>query len=288
MSKTLNFIKDVGKGILDHDYPGLASEMAYNLILSLFPFAIFAVSIFGLFGTPNNINQIINLLNAVAPTETLHLIRDVLNEIFRSSSTGLLSIIALIGALWTSSRAILSIAKGMNRAYEVPETRSFIKLNGLALLTVIMFAIVLLISVNLTIFGTTILEFLSRFLPISNDVSTTVLLVRWPITLFSLFTITLIIYYFLPNVHFYKKKLLLSSVFGSLFFSIFWLFGSWLFSLYVENFARYNAVYGTLGAFIVLLIWLYYTSLIMLIGGEISSELYKVFSPKIVEVKNKP
>ncbi|EKE04736.1 MAG: hypothetical protein ACD_20C00014G0005 [uncultured bacterium] len=283
-NKIFNSIKDMIKTILDNDFPGLATEMAYNFALSLFPFAIFAISVLGFLGTPNNINQIINLLSAVAPTDTLNLIRDILNEVLRTK-TGLLSIVGLIGALWAASRAIRVTTKAMNRAYEVTETRSFIKLNVLAILTVIMFAVVLFIAANLIIFGTVILEFVSRFIPIPTDVAIVVLLIRWPVTFLALFSITLIIYYFLPNVHVNKKALLLSSVYGALFFGVFWLFGSWLFSLYVENFASYNAIYGTLGAFIILLVWFYYTSLIILIGGEISSKIYRHIRPKVVEVK---
>jgi membrane protein len=285
MKKTFNIIKDIIKDAIDSDYPGLASEMAYNFILSLFPFAMFAFALFSLLGTPNVINQIIDLLSVVAPTESLNMIRDVLTEILQTSSAGILGILALFGALWASSRAVLSVIKGMNRAYEVEETRSFWKINSLAILIVLLLVFVIFIAVNLIIFGSTILDFLNRFLPIPTDVSTRILIIRWPVTFLALFLMILINYYFLPNVRTNKKILFTSSSFGSLFFSISWLLGSWLFSLYVENFARYNAIYGTLGAFIILLIWFYYSSLIMLLGGGISSRIYKLTRPKVVEVK---
>lgn len=287
MNKIFNNIKGVIKTVLDNDFPGLATEMAYNFALALFPFAIFVISILGFLGTPTNVNQIINLLSAVAPTDTLNLIRDILDEVIKTR-TGLLSILGLLGALWAASRAIRVTTKAMNRAYEVSETRSLVRLNILAILTVIMFAAVLFIAVNLIIFGTVILEFISRFIPIPTDVAIVVLLIRWPVTFLALFAIILIIYYFLPNVSVNKKTLLVSSTYGALFFGIFWLFGSWLFSLYVQNFAQFNAVYGTLGAFIILLVWFYYTSLIMLIGGEISSKIYRLFRPKVIELRYKP
>lgn len=286
MKRFFKVIKNLITSTINNDYPGLASEMAYNFIMSMFPFAIFAVAVFGLLGDPTVIDQIINLLRAFAPTDTLNLIKDVLDQIFDTASTGILSILGLFGSLWAASRGIISIVKGINRAYEVQETRSFFKINAIAILTVIILALVLFFSVNLTIFGAIILKFISKFLPVSNDISTVVLFVRWPVTFLGLFVMILIIYYFLPNIKAHKTKLLISSIYGSLFFSIFWLIGSWLFSLYVENFARYNAIYGTLGAFVILLVWLYYSSLIILLGGEISSEVYKTLNPKTIKVKS--
>jgi len=90
-----------------------------------------------------------------------------------------------------------------------------------------------------------------------------------------LFIIGFILYYFIPNISTGIKNRILSSIPGTLFFTVVWLAMSRLFGLYVENFAGYNKVYGTFGAVIILLLWLYYTSFIVLIGGEINSEIYR-------------
>jgi membrane protein len=272
MNKPARIFRNVIRSALKNDYSGLASEMAYNFILSLFPFIIFAVALFGLLGTENAVSQIIAILSAIAPSETLEMLRSFLNDVVNVPGSELLSILGLVGALWASSRSILCTMKAVNLAYGIPETRSYLKINVIALLTVIILAFVLLLDINLNVFGTLLYESLIKKL---MNIHLNVLWLRWPVTFFVFFGMTLVLYFFLPNIPVKRKSLLYSSACGALFFSVFWFFGSGLFSIYIENFGRYNVFYGTLGAFIILLVWLYYLSLILLIGGGLSSEIYK-------------
>ena len=276
MNKGVKITQNIIRDTITNDYSGLASEMAYNFILSLFPFAIFVVALFGMFGSKNAIDQIIYPFHTIIPANNLNLIIEVLKEVINSSSNGVLSIAGLLGSLWAASGIIQDIIKGMNRAYKVSETRPIWITTPLSVFIVVLLALILLISTNLTVFGTTILNFLSNYIYISSKVFNTLLQVRWPITFLALFMMIFTIYYFLPNIQKHKRKLFISSIFGSLFFCIAWLFASWAFGLYIENFAHYNTVYGALGAVITLLVWLYYTSFIILIGGEINSEIYKL------------
>ena len=95
----------------------------------------------------------------------------------------------------------------------------------------------------------------------------------------------LICYYILPHLRgndSFKRK---SALPGTLFFCIFWLIGSWGFSIYVNNLGTYNLVYGTIGAFAVLMVWLYYTSVLLLIGGDLNSQVYNKMKRKAVEIQ---
>ena len=113
----------------------------------------------------------------------------------------------------------------------------------------------------------------------------TILILRWPIAFILLFILAMINYYVLPARDFSLKRK--SIVPGALFFCIFWLLGSWLFSLYVNELGTYNKVYGTIGTFAILMVWLYYTSIIMLIGGEINNQtLDKLTSKKDTDYPN--
>ena len=94
-----------------------------------------------------------------------------------------------------------------------------------------------------------------------------------------------LIYYILPDLRGNEKFKRTSALPGTFFFCSFWLLGSWGFSLYVNNLKTYNMVYGTIGAFAVLMVWLYYTSILILIGGEINSQVYNRLSAKAEEIK---
>ncbi len=133
---------------------------------------------------------------------------------------------------------------------------------------VFVYAIFLFLGINTIVFGQTILNLVStyiRFIPI--ETSQLILFLRWPTTFLLIFIIASVSYYILPAT---KKKI--TKVFpGALFFTVFWMAGSMLFSVYINNFASYNKVYGSLAAFAILMIWLYFTSIIILIGGEINN-----------------
>jgi membrane protein len=92
-------------------------------------------------------------------------------------------------------------------------------------------------------------------------------------------------YYILPDLRGNEKYKRKSALPGTIFFTTFWLVGSWGFSIYVNNLSTYNLVYGTIGAFFILMIWLYYTSILLLIGGEINSQVYNKLSLKANEIR---
>ena len=102
-----------------------------------------------------------------------------------------------------------------------------------------------------------------------------ILVTRWPVSFIALYIMTFINYYFLPCITKHNKYRRRSILAGTLFFSVFWLLGSWLFSVYLDNLNTYNKVYGTIGAVAILMVWLYYTSIVLLIGGEMNSQVYK-------------
>jgi membrane protein len=108
---------------------------------------------------------------------------------------------------------------------------------------------------------------------------------RWLIAFAALFLMAFLSYYILPDLKGNEKFKRKSAIPGSFFFVIFWLVASWGFSIYVNNLRTYNMVYGTIGAFAVLMIWLYYTSILILIGGELNSQTYNRLSEKADEIQ---
>lgn len=275
----LNYFQNIIKSTIKDDCFVMAASMAFNLILTLFPFLIAVTAIFGIIGTEQTIDQIMLSIKTIAPSEALYVVENVLRETLNSSSKGILTISFIIGIVFASN-AINVLMKLLNKAYGVPETRSIWKIRALTLWVIILFVLAVFVITNLIIMGKVILVFLDDHIGLPEAIINTINLVRWPVTFLMLFIIGFIIYYFIPNISACFKNHLLSTLPGTLFFTLAWLAMSRLFGLYVENFAQFNKVYGTFGAVVILLLWLYYTSLVILIGGEVNSEVYRNIKTK--------
>ena len=140
------------------------------------------------------------------------------------------------------------------------------------------------VAMQVTVYNImTALHFVNHF-GMSKGIAITILTLRWPVAFLALYLMAFLSYYILPDLRgneSFKRK---SALPGTLFFTTFWLVGSWGFSIYVNNLSTYNLVYGTIGAFFILMVWLYYTSILLLIGGEINSQVYNQLEHKSREL----
>ena len=274
MRRTVKYPKHIIKAIIDNDFSGMAAEMGFMLMLGIFPAMLFLMAIFGWMGNKSFMNPVLLFLSNVMPEDSMNLIRTVLNEVMIFSKGGLIAAVGLIITLFLTSNAVAVILKGLNRAYQVEETRSFVYTRILSIIMVFVNTFMLFLSINLIVFGKVIITFLVNYVGISHTFAIILLTLRWPVAFIALYFMALINYYILPDVKGDEKLKRKSVLPGTLFFCIFWLVGSWGFSIYVNNLQTYNRVYGTIGAFAMLMVWLYYTSILLLIGGEINSQVY--------------
>lgn len=269
------YLKNLITKIIEADFSGMASEMAFIFILGIFPFLLFLMSLFAWLGKKSLIKPILEFLAAVIPYDIIHLINTVLNEAMIFNKGGLIAIVGLFITVALASNAVAVIMKGLNRAYQIDETRSFCYTRMLSVLMVFANAFVLFITVNLIVFGKVILNFALNYTSLADFYINLIMITRWPVSFLALYIMAFINYYILPCVQGHEKIKRKSALKGTLFFCFFWLLGSWSFSLYLNNLNTYNKVYGTIGAFAIMMVWLYYTSLIILIGGEINSQDYE-------------
>ena len=269
MKKIKNFVLK----IFEYDFLGMSAEMGYWMMLGMFPLLFFIVSVFGFLGKKSLMEPFFSFISHILPPDAYSLVQTVLNEVLIFKQGKLVAIIGILVTIFLASNAIFCVIKGLNRAYGINETRSLIYTRILSIVMVFANAFVLFIAMNLVVFGKVILFYLAIIFNISSSMQSIILFLRWPITFIFLFFISSINYYVLPAFTFETKKR--SVVPGALFFCIFWLIGSWGFSLYVGNLNTYNRVYGTLGAVAMLMVWLYYTSVLILLGGNINSVIYK-------------
>lgn len=267
-------IKNIMESVSRDDCPGMAAEMAFNFTLSLFPFLISAIAIFGIFGTQSLINKILISLKSFAPAGVLELIENTLKGMIHPSSGGLFTI-SFITGLFIASNAIYALIKVLNKAYGVPETRPYWRVRLISILIILIFILAVLFVTNVVIMGNVIIAFLHSHFHFHDSLVNALIVAKWPVAFLTLSIIGFIIYYFMPNITTNLKSRLYGSVPGVIFFTVAWILVSRIFGFYVENISVFNKVYGTLGAFIVLLLWFYYTSLVILVGGEINSEFYR-------------
>ena len=270
MNKVLQVIKEyitnLTQSIIRDDF----GEMAYMTTLGIFPFMLFLTAVFGWLGKTFFINKIIFSLSTIAPQGVIDLINNVLAEVVIFKSGKLVAFVGFFATMFLTSNAIAVIIKGLNRANNVVENRSFLKVRFLAILMVFVNTFFLFISINLIILGEVILNFIGMYLSIPQHIIDTILILRWPIAFLMLFLLASINYYVLPARDFSAKRK--SVIPGALFFCVFWLLGSWAFSLYINALGTYNKVYGTIGTFAILMVWLYYSSIILLAGGQINNQ----------------
>ena len=282
--KTYNFFKNTIVSIIENDFSGMAAEMSYMLVIGIFPFMLFLVSLFNLIGKNYYMNPLFIFLEKVMPADSLRLIHTVLNQVLGFTSGRSVAIFGLLVTLFMSMNALSVVIKGLNRAYKVEETRNFIYTRILSFLMVFVNVLVMFLTINIIIFGKVIIMFLVTHFGMSKGIAITILTLRWPVAFLALYLMAFLSYYILPDLRgneSFKRK---SALPGTLFFTTFWLVGSWGFSIYVNNLSTYNLVYGTIGAFFILMVWLYYTSILLLIGGEINSQVYNQLEHKSREL----
>lgn len=268
------YIETLVKKIIDQDFFGVAAEMAFWFILGLFPFLLFLASLFAWMGKKTLITPILNFLTNIAPKDVASLILNTLNEAMIFKQGKLIAIFGLVITIWLASNAIAVIIKGLNRAYAIEETRSFIYTRTLSVIMVLVNSLLLFLAVNLIVLGKVFLDFTLQYTILSKLSIDIISIIRWPVSYLALVLVALGNYFILPCIEGNDKIKFRSVLPGTLFFSFLWMLGSWCFSLYLSNLNAYNKVYGTIGAFAILMVWLYYTSLIMLVGGEINSRVY--------------
>lgn len=258
----------VAREISNDNVSGRAAQLAYYFLFSLFPFLLFLIALLGYVPVPNLLDQIMSLLSTVLPGEAQTLVRDTVHDLVTNQKGGLLSF-GIVVALWTASAAVAAIADSLNRAYGVTEGRPFWKVRGIAILLTVALAVMLIASMVLIMFGPQLGHLIAAKVGLGAafDIAWNVL--RWPVILFLLILATAVVYYFAPDVEQDWKWITPGSVLAV----VAWILASLAFSYYVNNFGNYNATYGSIGAVIVLLTWMYLTGFFLLVGGEINAEI---------------
>jgi membrane protein len=253
--------------ILADNCLGMAAQLAFYFVLALFPALVFAVALASYF--PYDVlARAVEALAPVAPPEVVSLMKKQIAALTASESGGLLTI-GVLGALWSSSAAMLAMIDTLNRAYDIEEGRPWwkVRLLGIALTTGLAFFI--LIAFTLVIAGPELARTVAAQIGLGRAFEVTWLVLQWPFV-FALVTLGIaIVYYVAPDAE--QEWVWITP--GSVLATVLWLLVSLGFRYYVSSFGDYNATYGTLAGAVVLLLWLYLSGLAILVGGEINAEI---------------
>jgi membrane protein len=246
-----------------------SAALSYYFISALVPMLFFLVALLGFFAQSGNLQaNLFNYASRVLPPDAFTLLQKTLKEI-ASNSTGLKLAFGLALALWSGSGGMISIMDALNRCYHVKDSRAYWKQKLLSIWLTIAISLLTVAALIIVLYGGTIAQFVGNHTGLSHITVWLWRVVQWPIAfLFVVYSFALM-YYWGPDTDQDWKWITPGSLIGVLT----WLGASILFRVYLHYFNSYSKTYGSLGAVIVLLLWLYITGLAILVGGEINSEI---------------
>jgi membrane protein len=246
----------------------VAAGVTYYALLALFPAIAALVSIYGLFADPATIQDHLNALSGVLPSGALDIIREQMTRIASKGggTLGLSFVIGLAVSLWSANAGMKAIFDALNIVYGEDEKRSFVGLNVRSL----SFTLGALAFLLLAIAAIVVLPILLNFVGLGSTVAWLLALGRWPILLVAVTLGLAVLYRTGPSRDAAKWKWVTP---GGVLAAVLWLVVSMLFSWYVANFGSYNETYGSLGALIGFMTWMWISTIVVLTGAEINAEI---------------
>lgn len=258
-------VKRTVKEIGDDNCLGLAAQLAFYFLMALFPALLFLVALIGYLPVENALSELLAALGTVAPQELVRLLRGQLAEIADGSQASLLTL-GIVGAIWSSSAAMVAIIDALNRAYDVTEWRPWWKRRLVAMLLTVALALFIIMALTLVLVGPAMALRLANWLGLGSAVALIWALIRWPVILFCVVFSVDLVYHFAPN----RRGRWVWITPGSVLATALWIVSSFAFRVYVANFGDYTATYGAIGGAIVTMLWFYVSSIAILIGAELN------------------
>lgn len=268
MSKFMSYAKAVGGEIKKDKATTLAAAQAYYYLLAIVPLLILLLSILPYLQIDPD--KAMEFIAGIMPGEVARTFEDTIVSVVTTPSGGLLTF-GILGTLWSASNAMNAFIEATNEAYDVEETRSFIKKKATAIVLTLFMLIAVIIALVLPIFGGAIIDAISSFLQLPEETEIIFQVLRWVISIAVMSIVLAFLYKFAPNKQFPFKEVLIGAVIAT----VLWQVVSLGFSIYVANFGSYSATYGSLGGLIVLMLWFFLTGLILVIGAEINAVIHK-------------
>jgi membrane protein len=267
----VDFVKLTYKEMNEDHVMAFAGNLTYKALFAVFPFFTFLLSLLGIFNATDLVKTTVDKLSGVVPDSATKFVEDQLLGITQSQAESAFTFGAIISialALWGVSGAFRSVMEAMNVMYSVEEDRPFWKVYGLSIFMSLAVVVLLVGSLVLVVFGEPIGVAVADLVGLGSVFATLWSVLQWPIVACIVLFAFSLVYYFAPAA---RQRFRWISP-GSIIAFVFWLIFSLLFSLYASTFGgnSYNETYGSLAGVIVLMLYVYYSALIMLVGAEMN------------------
>jgi membrane protein len=265
----MDFFKLTFKEVNEDHVMAFAGNLAYKALFAIFPFFTFLLSLLGIFDATALVKTMLDKASGVLPPGAFNFIENQLLNIAQSqaeSAFTLAAIVSILLALWGISGAFRSVMEAMNVMYEVEEDRPFWMKYGISIFISLAVSVLMLSALGMIVFGDTVGGGLAEAIGLGSVFQTVWSIVQWPVLALVVLLAFAIVYYFAPAA---KQRWRWISP-GSVLAFAFWLVFSLLFSFYVGTFGSYNETYGSLAGVIILMLYIYYSAVIMLIGAEVN------------------
>lgn len=267
--RLLKVVPEVVREYIEDDMVTYAAALAYHMLFALFPFLLFFVSLLGFLQVPEFFDWVLEQARVALPPDAFSVIEDVVRNVQASQSGGLLSI-GIGAALWSASTGVRALMNALNSAYDVPEARAAWKRYLFSLLYTAGFAVLLLIAGVLLVSGPQVMEWLAERIGLGEAFVMVWSWLRWPVVVLLLMVLAAVVYYVVPNID--QPFRLITP--GAVLAVLTWILASIGFSIYVTNIANYDAMYGSIGGIIVLMLYFFISSNVLLAGAELNAVIY--------------
>ncbi|BAB07074.1 YihY/virulence factor BrkB family protein [Halalkalibacterium halodurans] len=249
--------------------PDWSATLAYYFMLSIFPLIIFILALIPYFSIDQQ--YLYQIIVDYLPEDLADVFTSVILDVVSRPQGGLVSFGAL-AAIWTASNGMNALIRAVNRCYAVEETRSLYNLRFLSIMLTIGMMLVFVTTLLLPVFGHLIIQLLDWLFIVPEGTASVLNALRWIVGICLMTIILIVIYLLAPNTSLKLKDV----VTGAVVATIGWQLISYGFSAYVSNFGNFSATYGSLGGVIVLMLWFFLSSLMLIIGGEVNAATYRL------------
>lgn len=259
----INAVKAFLTRLHDHAITAFSAQSAFFIIISFFPFVMLVLTLLEYLPLP--ISETKELAVTILPHSINEYVISILGEIHTKASGALISITA-ITALWSASKGMLALSRGMNAVYGITEKRNYFKLRFMAVVHTLIFIAILLLMLVVMVFGNSLHKWIAQYIPVIADVIAIIIDLRGVGGLALLVIFFTVLYMFLPD----RRSHFLDELPGAVFSAVGWIIFSFLYAFYIDNIANYSYLYGSLTAIVLLMLWLYICMYILFLGGEIN------------------
>ncbi len=250
-----------------------AAQSAFFILFSMIPIILLLMTMVRY--TPVTKADVLTAVLSVFPTTFDSMITSIVNQVYNESMA--IVPVTIVTALWAAGKGLMALAAGLNVIYDYKETRNYIQLRLRGTFYTVLLLLVIFLALVMSVFGHSITSFVEEYIPLGKDLVGFIVSASGFVTPFMMIGLMLLMYRFLPN----RKDTFFHQLPGAVFTTIGWMIISWIFSIYLDVFTGFSTMYGSMTTIVLIMLWMYFTMYIALLGGEVNVFVFgNVLAPK--------